>query len=361
MMESGLEPSNVYGQLKIFNYPRHVETLSNDKVLAPIHIRIKPTNACSHKCWFCAYGDNELSLGEDMKVRDQIPKEKMKEICDDIISMNVKSVTFSGGGEPLSYSNILPTIKKLGKEGVKIGVITNGRFLNGEIAESLSEYATWVRVSIDGWDGESLARSRNVSEAEFGIIARNIKDFLNMNSSCTLGISYIVTKENHHKILDSVKLFHDFGVHHVKVSPCIVSDCGEENNKYHEPFYEEVLNQLDQAKELNSNCFQVINHFHKSEVDFSKNYESCPYLKFLTIIGADCKVYSCQDKAYSEKGILGDISNRPFKDFWFSSENRKRMKKINPTKHCQHHCVANNKNQILNNYLSTLNDHGSFI
>jgi len=81
----------------------------------------------------------------------------------------------------------------------------------------------------------------------------------------------------------------------------------------------------------------------------------------LTVIGADCKIYTCQDKAYTASGTLGDISGQSFREFWYSDENRKNLAAINPNQNCQHHCVADAKNRLLTDYLSLAPDHLAFI
>jgi len=56
-------------------------------------------------------------------------------------------------------------------------------------------------------------------------------------------------------------------------------------------------------------------------------------------IGADLNMYPCQDKAYNlEEGLLGSIKETRFKDWWFSNKNN--FFKVDPSKVCNHHCVA---------------------
>jgi radical SAM protein with 4Fe4S-binding SPASM domain len=76
-----------------------------------------------------------------------------------------------------------------------------------------------------------------------------------------------------------------------------------------------------------------------------KEYTWFPYSQILPVIGADLNIYPCQDKAYNlEEGLVGSIKEQRFKDFWFSDKNQ--FFKINPSLHCNHHCVANLKNKI---------------
>src|SRR5581483_4690786 len=86
----------VYSNLKVLNYADRV-VQEDGPLAAPVHVRIKPTNACNQSCFFCAYRHEELHLGDGMEVRDRICREKMLEIADDLIEMGVEAVTFSGG------------------------------------------------------------------------------------------------------------------------------------------------------------------------------------------------------------------------------------------------------------------------
>ena len=45
-----------YSSLKVLHYKDKLDSLESDKpITAPIHIRIKPTNICNHKCYYCSY------------------------------------------------------------------------------------------------------------------------------------------------------------------------------------------------------------------------------------------------------------------------------------------------------------------
>ena len=147
---------------KIESLPKEV----ND-IKAPIHVRIKPTNVCNHNCWYCAYRAKDLQLGEDMNVRDFIPKEKMFEIIEDLSDMGVKAVTFSGGGEPFCYPYFLETVKKLSEANIKFAALTNGSKLTGEIADLFAHNASWLRVSMDACNDENYSKQRGVIKGEF--------------------------------------------------------------------------------------------------------------------------------------------------------------------------------------------------
>ncbi len=353
--------STIYSNLKFLRYADHVEALRDQRIVAPVHIRIKPMNHCNHNCYYCAYRVSNLKLGEDMDLKDAIPEEKMFEIVDDVIEMGVKAVTFTGGGEPLLYKPLPEVVTKLATNGVRVATLTNGTNLKGKMADAFAEHGIWVRVSTDAWDDASFSKSRGIKDGEFTRLLQNLRDFSNRGSKCVLGVSYIVDKSNCTHLYDVCAMFKKAGVNHVKFSGVVVSNSGADNNVYHTEIRDVVAEQINRAQSMADDQFSVINHYHDLDDRFQKDYTKCPYLMFLTVIGADDKVYTCQDKAYTASGLLGSIKDRRFKDFWFSEENRQRLFGLDPSKECTHHCVSHAKNLAIMDLLSIDPDHGPFV
>lgn len=353
--------TNVYSALKTFRYTERLRDISEGRVPAPIHIRIKPTNQCNHSCWYCAYRVDHLALGADMVESDAIPEAKMNEIVDDLIAMDVKAVTFSGGGEPLLYKPLPDTIERLSRAGIKIGCLSNGANLQGRFADALAQYGTWVRISIDAWDDESYTRSRGAKDGAFSKLLNNLKAFHKRDTLCTVGVSLIVGEDNHEHIFEVCEKLKATGVQHVKLSAAVISNDVRTNNAYHQPLLDGVGRQIERTQTLQDENFQVVNHFHTLSERFEKPYPTCPSLNVMTVIGADQKVYTCQDKAYTATGMLGSIAEQSFKTLWFSGENRHRLQNLNPQTTCRHHCVSHAKNMVLWDYLNLDDEHIAFI
>lgn len=354
----------LYTKMKIFNFKDKLNSLSRtvNEIMPPIHIRIKPTNICCHNCKYCAYGKNNLTIfGKDKIKKTFISKEKIVEILSDIAEMGVKAVTFSGGGEPLVYPHILDSIKELFKAGIKFSSLTNGALLQGELAKYFALHGTWVRVSMDGWDDKSYSYYRGVPHGEFTRIMTNMKNFRKYSGKCHLGVSLIIDKINAPHIYKIASNLKDIGVDSVKMSPCLVNDNAVDNNRYHRLFFKDVKLQIKKVtKNLADDSFEVFDSYAELDEKFKKDYNWCPYLQILPIIGADLNVYSCPDKAYNLKnGCIGSIKNQRFKDFWFSDKNK--YFKINPSVHCNHHCETNQKNKLILEYLNIDKEHLNFV
>ena len=135
----------------------------------------------------------------------------------------------------------------------------------------------------------------------------------------------------------------DCGVNHVKVSAIVVGNNPAANNNYHRSLKVEVTRQLSAAQRVNDASFSFLNDYHDLEKRFDKSYHRCNFLRFLTVIGADQMVYSCQDKAYTEGGLIGSLIDKTFKEFWFSEFNQKYISTLDPSVECRHHCVTHPK------------------
>jgi len=354
--------SNKYSSLKIFHYQDKLDSLplKNKEIKAPIHIRVKPTNVCNHDCWYCAYKVNHLQLGQDMVERDFIPYEKMMEIVDDCKNMGVEALTFSGGGEPFVYKYFTETIKKVVANNISFASLTNGSRLDGEVAQLFALHATWIRISIDGYDSKSYAKYRGVKENEFIKIIDNMRKFSKIKGrTCNLGVSFIVDDKNYTKIYEFASLMKEIGVDSFKISPCIVDNSGSKNNEYHKPFFQEAKTLSRKVKEdLEDKSFEVFESYHLQLETFDKEYEWCPYSQINPVIGADMNIYSCHDKAYNlDNGLVGSIKDISFKNFWMNDKNK--FFSINPSCDCNNHCVVDTKNKMILDYLNI--DHKEFV
>lgn len=352
-----------YSKYKIFHFKEKIDSLPREvnTILPPINIRIKPTNVCLHHCWYCSYRLEDVQLGQDMVEKDFIPREKMMEIIDDCIDMGVKAITFSGGGDPFYYKYLLDAVQKLATSPIKFSALTNGAKLNGELAKVFAEHGTWLRISIDGWDDQSYSEYRGIKDGEFTKVLENMKNFKALGGPCSLGVSLVVDAKNFEHVYEVIAKVHEIGVDSIKISPCVISNSGEENNRYHEALFQTVQKQITRAKsDFESDNFEIFNSYHFSENEFDKTYGWCPFLQVLPVIGADLNVYPCHDKAYNlENGLMGSIKEVSFKEFWMND--KEKFFKINPSKVCNNRCVPDEKNKMLIDYLNVDRGHLDFL
>lgn len=353
----------LYSRMKIFHFTEKLQSLPRDsgRLLPPLHIRLKPTNACNHSCRYCAYRCENLQLGQHMNVQDFIPREKMLEIIDDLAEMEVQAITFSGGGEPFCYPFLEEAVERIAETNIRFAALTNGSRLTGPVAELFARHATWLRISMDGWDDDSYTRYRGCPDGEYSRILSHMEAFKKYGGTCNLGVSLVVDQMNCGHIHSMIRRLHGAGVDSVKVSPCIISNNGEENNTYHQPLFATVKEQIARAEaDYGGKGLEIYDSYHTQLATFAKSYHWCPYLQIRPVIGADQNVYSCNDKAYNlTDGVLGSLRDKRFRDFWLSD--KEKFFALDPSSVCNHHCVVDASNRQILEYLDADQGHLGFV
>ncbi|MBR5336535.1 MAG: radical SAM protein [Lachnospiraceae bacterium] len=354
---------NPYSNLKIFRHKEYLDAIENGEWMPPIYIRIKPTNHCNHHCAYCTYGsgdtDQKTENRDNVDHRSIIPWEDMQNILKDVCDMGVKAVTFSGGGEPLTYPKIKESARILQDSGIELSLISNGELLDEERATAFYK-AKWVRISFDSPNKEEYCRLRNLKPERFDRVVNNIREFAGKkDGDCVLGVNYVVGKANAHRVYEAAELLKNLGVNNVKFAALI-----DNQPNYHRDIKDNVIKQIHNAiNDFSDDHFQIFNNYENDWKD--KNfagvpYEQCYTCRLVTVIGADQKVYLCHTQAYDSNAVVGDIRDKGFKALWNSKETRDRLKSLCPRIDCKCSCVYEGRNQAILGYFDS-NKHINFI
>jgi len=356
--------SNKYSIHKIAWFPEKLESFRKGVVTPPIYVRVKPTNRCNHDCFFCVYkasfsGMHELSPDRESDYVGKVAElttDKLMEILEDFHALNVKAVTYSGGGEPLMHPGIVGVMERTLELGIDLSIITNGQLLQGDRARVLGK-AKWVRVSVDYQNAEQMHEHRNVPERMFEALLANLKAFSQTKDpGCNLFLNYIVHKGNCDGLLDAAHLFKAHGAENVRFSPMWIPNMQE----YHAPIREKVLAQLQAAQALVDGKFEVNTTYDLTSPAHSttRTYHKCLFMQIVPVIAADGNVYACHNKAYDTKGMVGSLANQRFIDLWFSDKTKQFFETLDPTVACHHQCANDEKNILMHDIMSA---HDNFI
>lgn len=352
--------SSVYSDLKIFYHSEKIRDILSEKRTAPIYVRIKPTNTCNQNCYYCSSKDDNVPEERKLDYYASIPWEKLQEIICDLGDMGVKAVTFSGGGEPLIYPHIEDALRLVKEKGIDYSIISNGQALEGQKAELLAD-AKWIRISLESACAETYEKIRRVHT--FEKVIDNIRNFVKIKSpECTIGINCVVTQDNYKEIYDLCKLASEIGVNNIKLSPMRLDGS---LNQYHSAIEDDVQRQILRAKQdFENQQFTIIDKYDGdsslNEV-YEKPYHRCMIQEVFTVIGADCKMYLCHQRAYTRDGDIADLRNQSFKEAWYAEETVRKVRELDVCKACNFRCVFDERNELLNQLLSIDKNHINFI
>lgn len=352
--------NNVYSDLKILCHPDKLQAILSGQRTAPLYVRIKPTNVCNQNCWYCVYANDKVIENRSVNRRESIPWEKMQEIINDLSEMGTKAITFSGGGEPLCYPYIIETLNLVRKKGIDYAMISNGQAMEAKAREALRE-AKWVRISLDSVNENMYQKIRGVNT--YNKVLDNIARFAKeKNKNCVLGVNFVVTKDNYKDIYTMCKMLFEIGVDNVKFSPLMVKGTIPE---YHMEIRQQVEKQISKAKtELESKYFSIIDKYTDDQSfykDFEKKCEHCYIKEIFTVIGADCNVYYCHQRAYTKQGMIGSLQNQSFKELWFLDETTNKFRNMNPKNECNFRCTFEERNELLDSLVNMDKRHINFI
>lgn len=348
--------SNRYSIFKLASFPDKVRALQEGRVTPPIYVRVKPINRCNQDCHFCTYASGwrkansadgavmdhiKSEMHEDMKLSDTMPWEKMQELLLDFYTMGVKAITFSGGGEPLMYPQIVDTMNLTLGYGLALSMLTNGELMTGERAQVLKQ-GSWVRVSMDYTCAKEMVQSRRVHPRAYDRTLENLQNFAALPGPCDLGVNYIVHRNNYRGLVDFAALLKRLGVRNVRFSPIYVPNFLE----YHASIADTVSAQLLEAQSLADESFSVNSTYELggSGKSVERAYDRCLFMQVVPVVGADQRVYACHNKAYDKSGCIGSIEHQSFDALWNSAEAKAAMEGLNPKRDCRHECANDTKN-----------------
>ena len=335
---------DIYSPFKVVHFPDKLDELRNKIQINPIQVQIIMTNKCNQSCGFCAYRQVGYVQNQLFDDREEMTISKIEEILNDCFEMGVKSILFSGGGEPLVHPHALRAFRYALSLGFDCALITNGQEFTEETAEVCKDFQ-WVRFSIDSGCAKTYKSIRGVDK--FDQVWRNIRYFISMVTDCIIGVGFVVTKENYTESWDCCELAYEIGVDNFRISGAFTP----KKYKYFDGFREDAKQIAEECEGFNGLGFTVFNNFNDRLQDVfvgSPQYDHCPIKELITYIGADLNVYYCCVLGYNEDGLIGSIKDTTLKKLWYSTEKVSKFTDHNPIKDCSTSCMLDSKNKFIN-------------
>lgn len=181
---------------KILRNPDLIREIMSTRKIPPIHVQFIPTNRCNLKCTFCSCS------AVDRKT--ELPFDVAEKIIEKLAKLGTKSVTITGGGEPLLYPRIGHLISTFYNAGIQIGFVTNGTLLSPKL--DFLKYVTWCRISHDDYRPFS---------GDYAVgIRRTVLHYPNVDWA----LSYVVSiKPNYENIQKAIEFTNDYNLTHIRI------------------------------------------------------------------------------------------------------------------------------------------------
>lgn len=343
---------------KLMFHVQRVNAWLDGRIIYPLYLEISPAGNCNHRCVFCAY---DFVGYKKNFINITILKRRLKEMA----SLGVKSILYSGEGEPLLHRSIVQIIKYTRRVGVDVALATNGVFLDKAVADSILSDLTWMKISINAGTKQTYALIHRAAAADFERVMKNLSYCVTIKKhkkyKCTIGMQILLLPENSQEILTLTRIAKEIGVDYLVVKPYSQHPLSI-TTRYKDIKYEHYLRLADKLKAFNDDKFAVIFRIAAME-KWDKAclpYKHCYALSFWAHIASDGNVWGCPIYLGDKRFLYGNIYNSTFKKIW-QGVKRKQVLELAEKKLNISLCRINCRMDEVNRYLWELKNPSTHI
>jgi MoaA/NifB/PqqE/SkfB family radical SAM enzyme len=179
----------------------------------PTQVAFDITNRCNLKCRHCYNRSAENAL-----MKDELSDREVKRLVRDLAHLRPYNVCFCGGETLLRVDLLCQSARELKQAGVQVSMVSNGWFLDQEVARNLLEAGvTRVQISVDGATPETHAFLRVLPQS-FERATRAI-EHLKSAGIPDVGVAFTPTRNNCHQLADAYQLCKRLGAGTFRVQP----------------------------------------------------------------------------------------------------------------------------------------------
>jgi radical SAM protein with 4Fe4S-binding SPASM domain len=273
----------------------------------PVAVEIHPTSKCNHQCIHCSYqerNENRLSLDENV----------MDRLINSIIDMKIKSVYFSGGGEPSMYPGIVKHIKKLYDSGVEVALLTNGSILVETGIASIAHMFNYIAVSVPSVNKESFKYITGSERVNAVLDCADLIKHMHKEKSPVIGARVVLTSIIYKEIRTILETLLDKKYDYVLFK--IVRDYEDRGLGLNEKETEELREIVACMKPLNSDFTNLNTIFDYKNFIFMNDKCIINEMGLIANINSDGKVYPNIVEIGQENFCIGNLYHETLDVMW---------------------------------------------
>ena len=355
-MNKGEAPCDYERQLLHNHLPRLKSILNGDNP-PPYELEIQPSATCNAQCQHC-WAKTAKKLEDRLTTKEAIERVIDQSIEFTDAGFRIEVIKFCGStGDPLNNPLTLYAINLIsGKR--KTRLFTNGI----EIAKNINntEYLSTIskinrlNLSLDAGTSETLHQIKPGSQSiELENILKSVSKIRSISSGMDIEVSYVITNQNYHEIAEAARKIRDYeSGNRLKLRIDMV------DRSVSELHYDEILNQIERAKDYSSPDFEIVPVHSKKQIKDSEEDHfgsqgleiGCFTCKFWGCVGSSGEVYPCGHIVSADTPSYGNLFERDFKEIWNSPERMRVISEL-PSEKCRICSPSSLRNNTFVNWL----------
>jgi cyclic pyranopterin phosphate synthase len=185
------------------------------ELIAPVYVEISPVSYCNHKCIFCGL---DFAQGAPQSLDTEVICERITEMG----RLGVRSIMFAGEGEPLLHKGLPKWVETAKQNGIDVSITTNGGPGTKGLWSQLIPHLSWLRFSVDAGSSSVYSKVHSVQDSAFEKTLQSIRDAISIRDqtgNCTIGVQYLMIRDNLSDIENALRVFTDLGVDYFSLKP----------------------------------------------------------------------------------------------------------------------------------------------
>lgn len=290
---------------------------------APVTVEWDLSNRCTLGCQDCHFAHTHVRGPWAQKPRtlpmafestgDLADTGLVMRVLDELHSAGVRSIVWSGGGEPTTRPDWLNIVTYAHMRGFSQGMYTLGGLLMPETASRLASMVDWVVVSLDAPDAETYSREKGVPASRFMAACSGITSLIGQKAD--IGVSFLLHRDNWRRSGEMLSLARGLGATYttfrpaIRTSPASPSTCTDDRGWIAEAVAHDFRYLAAQPDvEIDPDRFTAYANW------MDHGYSACHGIQLNTTITPDGRMWICPQR----RGVtaLGDLRTESFRDVW---------------------------------------------
>ena len=343
---------------KLIYHPETVARWLNGENIYPIEMEIGLTNACNHRCIFCAV---DYTGYQSNRIDSRILIGNLEELA----PRGVKSIIYAGEGEPLLHREAPDIINRTKGLGIDVAMSTNGVLLTPEMSRECLGSMTWIRFSVAGITDTTYDRIQQGKPGDLSRVLSNMEAAVRVKKeqglNTTLGIQLLLLPDNKNEIVQMGKELRKIGVDYFTVKPFSQHP---QSRHILQVDYKEMLELEKEVKQLQTDNYKVYFRAHSMQkLECKRCYKHCWALPFMVYMDAKGNLWPCIVFMGKDELKYGNIYESSFVDIWEGGHRKEivdHFMNMDLEKNCRELCRLDEMNRYLDQ-LKHPGEHVNFI
>jgi GTP 3',8-cyclase len=306
----------------VYHVPRVYQWLKG-KNIYPVYMDIALYGGCNHRCVFCAF--------DYLKYKPHaLDKKYLKKFIIAAAKKGVKSVMYSGEGEPLLHKDFAEIVRFTKGSGIDVAVTSNAVMFTKDMAKKTLACLSWFRASVDAGRPKTYSRIHRAEAGDFYTVLKNLKEAVRIRDkekyACTIGAQLLLIPDNYSEAAVLAKEIRGIGLDYLIIKP--YSRHPASNSRPDHKLRGKDLFSLEKRLEkYHKGGFQVIFRRQAMQKIGEKNkpYKHCLGSPFAIHITPEGDIYPCNVFLGKREFVLGNIYKESFPGIWESKRRGKIM------------------------------------